>query len=128
MWLSAVPCNSHCWVVSGHVACKRGMRLASPNRYSHGPSVFRRAVEEVRALHRDASSSASLEVGPSGSSPQETPMQLQPQAAEGAATAQLPSVPEGDAAQQPGTKQEQQQQQQQVQQSRAGHATAGSSG
>ena len=105
------------------------MRQAFPDQCSHGPSVSSRAVEEVRALHRDASSSASLELGPSGSSPHETPMQLQPQAAEGAATAQLPSVPESDAAQQPDASQGQwQEQQQQAQQSRAGRDAAGSAG
>ncbi|KAI7845902.1 hypothetical protein COHA_000635 [Chlorella ohadii] len=86
----------------------------------------RRAVEEVRALHRDASSSASLELGPSSSSPHEAPLQL-PLAPEGAAAAQqqLPSVPEGDAAQHLGGNVVQQQGQPQ---SRAGAAAGANTG
>lgn len=90
-------------------------------------SALRRcAVEEVRALHRDASSSASLELGPSSSSPHEAPLQL-PLAPEGAAAAQqqLPSVPEGDAAQHLGGNVVQQQGQPQ---SRAGAAAGANTG
>ncbi|PRW55916.1 CBL-interacting serine threonine- kinase 3-like [Chlorella sorokiniana] len=94
----------------------------------------RRAVEEVRALHRDASSSASLELRPSGSSGG-LESASQPQVVqEGASAAQLAPVPEGDAAAQLGAEeprrlaQQAEEQQQKQQRSRAEPATAGGAG